>query len=70
MSKGVMILAIFLVGGTLLAGAATWSNLGVDRAETPQGVSLKDESVRSGGRGFFYGYYGRSHSGGGLRGGK
>ena len=58
-----------LAGGTLMAGAATLSNIGAAKLNEPQGVSLRQESQRSQGRGFFYGY-GRSHRGGGLGGGK
>ncbi len=56
------------LGGTLMAGAATLSNYGAEKPEEPQGVSIRQESAKSG-RGFFHGY-GRSHRGGGLRGGK
>lgn len=53
------------------AAVATWTDM--VPAETigeEQSVSLRDESTRSNG-GFFIGYAaGRSHRGGGLRGGK
>lgn len=55
-------------GGTTLAAIGTMANVGVPRAEEPQGVSLRQESVRTRTPGFFAGY--RAHRGGGLRGGK
>ena len=59
-----------LLGGTLLAGGATVGHVGVSPPEEPQGISIRQESEQSRGRGFFYGYHSRSHRGGGLRGGK
>lgn len=60
-----------LLGGTAGAGAATLANAGAPPLEHPQGVSLKETSVRTDrGAAFFPGYWGRSHRGGGLRGGK
>ena len=56
-----------LGGITALAVWASIIDAGVSRAEEPQGVSLRQESAR--GVGFFHAY-GRSHQGGGLRGGK
>lgn len=61
-----LLLAVLLGGGSLLAMAATFLNVGVARAEEPQGVQLRQESARGGA--FFSTY--RSHRGGGLRGGK
>lgn len=68
MKAGRFLLGLLLGGGTLVAGGATVAGVGVSPPEEPQGISLRQESTRSGGRGFFYGY--RSHRGGGLRGGK
>lgn len=66
--KSKRILLLTLLGGcTAMALAATFLNVGVARAEEPQGVALRQDSARGGG-GFFYVY--RSHQGGGLRGGK
>ena len=61
-----------LLGSTAFAGYATWRNFGAQSFESPQGVSLRQESVRTGHRGGFFAYYGRSrtHRGGGLSGGK
>lgn len=56
-----------LLGGTsVMAAAATFLNVGVARAEEPQGVKLRQDSARGGA--FFATY--RGHRGGGLRGGK
>ena len=63
-----LLLGALLTGGTLFAGAATVSKMGVAQAEEPQGISLREESRRSRGMGFFHSH--RSHRGGGLRGGK
>ena len=63
-----LMLSAVLAGGTVFAGAATISKLGVPKAEEPQGISLREESARARGAGFFYAH--RSHRGGGLRGGK
>lgn len=60
------LLLTLLGGGTAMALAATFLNVGVASAEEPQGVALRQESAR--GQGFFYVY--RSHRGGGMRGGK
>jgi hypothetical protein len=61
----------FLVGVTSLAGYATMTGLGAEPVETPQGIGLRQESVRSGPGGFFLWYGGRTHyGGGGLRTGK
>jgi hypothetical protein len=64
-----LLTGLILGGGTLMAGAATLSNIGAAQLNEPQGISIRQESQRSQGRGFFYGY-GRSHRGGGLGGGK
>lgn len=61
-----LLLTVLLGGGSLLAMAATFLNVGVASAEEPQGVQLRQESARGGA--FFAAY--RSHRGGGLRGGK
>ena len=60
-----------LVGGSAFAGIATWRNYGAQNFEHPTGISLRQESVRTNGAGFFP-YYARSryHRGGGIRGGK
>ena len=63
-----LMLGVLLAGGTVAAGAATVAKLGVPPAEEPQGISLREESARARGAGFFYAH--RSHRGGGLRGGK
>ncbi|MGD9365658.1 MAG: hypothetical protein PVH87_08185 [Desulfobacteraceae bacterium] len=57
-----------LLGSTAFAGYATWRNFGAQKFEHPQGISLRQESVRAG----FFPYYGRyrTHRGGGLSGGK
>ena len=70
MRASTLLLGTVLVGGTLAAGAATLSKAGVPPAEEPQGISLRQESARHHGHGFFYAYAARSHRGGGLRGGK
>lgn len=66
-------IAVFslLLGSTAFAGYATWRNFGAQKFEHPQGISLRQESVRAGRTGFFpyYGRY-RTHRGGGLSGGK
>jgi hypothetical protein len=58
-----------LAGLALPAGASalTLTTLGAPSAEHPEGISLRDDSRRGGG---FFVWYGRSHTGGGLRGGK
>lgn len=60
-----------LAGGTLFASAATFSKMGAKNVEHPAGITLRQESVRTGHSGFFP-YYSRRHShrGGGLSGGK
>ncbi|PID56294.1 hypothetical protein CSB45_12250 [candidate division KSB3 bacterium] len=63
------ILLPLLVGGTLLATVSTFSHLGIPDIEEPQGIDLRQESANYR-RGAFFAYYGRSHMGGGLRGGK
>jgi hypothetical protein len=63
------ILLPLLVGGTLLASVATYSKWGVADIEHPQGIDLRQESANFR-RGAFFAYYGRTHAGGGLRGGK
>lgn len=61
-------LAALLLGGTVLAGVATFGGRFVAPAEEAMGLSLREESLRARGAGFFTGY--RSHRGGGLHGGK
>ncbi|MCB9780261.1 MAG: hypothetical protein H6742_16960 [Alphaproteobacteria bacterium] len=60
---------VLLVTG--FGAVATWADLvPAETVGEEQTVSLREESTRSGG-GFFVGYsVGRSHRGGGLRGGK
>ncbi|MCP4403031.1 MAG: hypothetical protein GY801_37715 [bacterium] len=58
-----------LIGGTLLATVATFAKWGAADIEHPQGIDLRQESTKYR-RGAFFAYYGRSHYGGGLRGGK
>ncbi|MFP4476290.1 MAG: hypothetical protein ACLFOY_12085 [Desulfatibacillaceae bacterium] len=65
-----VLFAGILAGTTLLAAAATLNKVGVNTAEHPQGIQLRQDSVRAGHRGGFFLYYGRTHAGGGLRGGK
>lgn len=56
--------------GTIWATAAAFGKWGVPEVNHPQGVQLRQESVR-GRTGFFPVFYGmRSHRGGGLSGGK
>jgi hypothetical protein len=60
-----------LVGGSAFAGFATWRNYGAQDFEHPEGISLRQESVRAGRAGFFRSYNRhRSHRGGGLSSGK
>lgn len=56
----------FLGGLSLAAVGATLTNVGVARADQPEGKMLRQESAS--GPGFFHSY--RSHRGGGLRSGK
>jgi len=60
-----------LAGGTIFATAATFSKVGAQSIEHPQGLKLRQESTRTRGYGFFP-FYARSHShrGGGLARGK
>ena len=60
-----------LIAGTALATVATFAGWGADDMTDPQGINLRQESVKHP-RGAFFAYYGstRSHYGGGLRGGK
>lgn len=64
-------LLLFLVGGTILAAVSTFAGAGASPVEHPEGISLRDESVRQSG-GFFmmYMHTPRYHTGGGLRMGK
>lgn len=66
-------LIALLGGGTILAGGATFTKMGVEDMDHPQGISLRQDSVQTT-RGrppsFFTRYGSRSHAGGGLRGGK
>lgn len=55
-----------LAGSSSLAMFATFFDIGVARADEPQGISLRQESASR--AGFFHGY--RQHRGGGLHGGK
>ena len=65
------LVAAALTVATLVAGAATVTRVGAQDVEHPEGLSLKDESVRTKHRGlFFLMYAGRSHRGGGLHSGK
>ena len=67
------VIMLFLVGGSALAGAATFSHLGAQSFEHPEGIQLRQESTRSRTRGFgFFPLYARTHAhrGGGLSGGK
>jgi hypothetical protein len=61
-----ILLLALLAGGTALALVVSLLGLGVPRADA-RGVSLREESARSGGM-FFSGY--RSHRGGGIADGK
>lgn len=60
---------ILLGGITFFSACATITNMGARSVEHPAGIDLKDESIRSHRAGFF-GYYGRSYHGGGIRMGK
>ncbi len=64
-------LLVFLVGGSILAAVATFAGAGASTVAHPDGISLRDESVRRSG-GFFlmYMHTPRYHTGGGLRMGK
>lgn len=70
--------AIVLVVLSLLTGSAvfrTVTKTSVARVEHPEGISLRSESTGPARGGFFLLYYSdtsrrRSHTGGGLRGGK
>jgi len=66
MMAGKLLLVTLLGGGTALAGTATLSDVGVERAN--EQIRLRQESVQARQHGFFYAH--RSHLGGGLRGGK
>ncbi len=50
---------------TLLAGGATFAKLGVPVVQHPQGISLKQESLRRSHSGMFR--TARGHYGGGIR---
>ena len=56
-----------LAGGTIVASAATYTKAGVQTIDHPDGISLRQESVRTK-RARFFPYYrrGRYHRGGGL----
>ena len=56
-------------GSTIMAAGATMTKLGVPMVSYPQGISLRQESVRGGHMAIFP-YMGRSHHGGGMRGHK
>ena len=60
-----------LLGGTMFAGVATFRNYGAQSIKHPEGISLRQESVQKGPKGFFphYRHY-RIYRGGGFRGGK
>jgi hypothetical protein len=60
-----------LAGGTIVASAATFTKAGVQTIEHPEGISLRQESVRTR-RAHFFTFYrrGRYHRGGGLSRGK
>jgi hypothetical protein len=57
-----------LLGGAAASLAATLLHVGAESVDDEVGVSLRDESVRQ--HGSFFSWYGRSHRGGGLSGGK
>ena len=46
------VLGALLLIGTVLATAATVAGIGVEAAEEPRGISLREESARYGGLGF------------------
>jgi hypothetical protein len=62
-----VILAL-LIGGAAASLAATLLHVGAESVDDEVGVSLRDESVRQ--HGSFFRWYGRSHRGSGLGGGK
>jgi hypothetical protein len=71
MTKLTIIGTALVIVVTLLAAIFTYLHFGSEDFEEPQGLSLRQESERSGGHGFFFLYTRtRSHSGGGLSGGK
>jgi len=58
-----------LMSSTGFAVYATSAKVGAQNPEHPEGISLRDDSRSNRGGGFFI-FYGRSHYGGGMRGGK
>ena len=68
------LLLIYGVGSLILLGGfsvyATNQSWGAVQFEDEDGISLRQDSTTRGGRGFFYIYSQRSHTGGGLAGGK
>ena len=68
LKKGLYFLGI-LLSGSFCAQAATKYNLGVDKMEYEEGVSIRQESNTGRPSGFFI-YAGRSHLGGGVSGWK
>ncbi|MBM73752.1 MAG: hypothetical protein CMK59_00010 [Proteobacteria bacterium] len=65
---------IYAVGSLVVLGGfsfyATNQSWGAVQFEEEDGISLRQDSTTRGGRGFFYIYSQRSHTGGGLAGGK
>ncbi|PIE32699.1 hypothetical protein CSA56_14520 [candidate division KSB3 bacterium] len=61
-----------LIGATILATVVSFSKWGAADIEHPQGINLRGESVNYRSHGGFFAYYAmtRSHSRGGLLGGK
>ena len=59
-----------LLGATAGAAAGAFAGLGAQKLEHPQGISLRETSLRDGRQGGFFHHYHRTHRGGGLRGGK
>ena len=65
---------VYALGGLVVLGGlsryATNQSWGAVQFEEEQGVSLRQDSTTVRNRGFFYIYSQRSHTGGGLAGGK
>ena len=65
---------MYAVGSLIVLGALSWhatsQSWGAVQFEEEQGVSLRQDSTTQRNGGFFYIYSQRSHTGGGLAGGK
>ncbi|MDA3901706.1 MAG: hypothetical protein PF637_14440 [Spirochaetes bacterium] len=70
-----ILILLAVISSTGFASYMTYTKRGAQSIEHPEGISLREESTRSNRRGGFFLFYyasgaGRSHRGGGLRGGK